>query len=134
MGPNWPSEATSKASVIKYANEEGSASFDNPPLKFSVLGPSVRGKQGEPHRPMIPLTGSADDGKRSALDVLVDRGYQGDSSIQSFGLATPSRGRRIFSDWRRREDRYFCTTSWIELNFHRFFFFLTSGFADFSVP
>ena len=33
--------------------------------------------------------GSADDGKRSALDVLVDRGYQGDSSIQSFGLATP---------------------------------------------
>ena len=38
---------------------------------------------------MIPLTGSADDGKRSALDVVVDRGYQGDSSIQSFGLATP---------------------------------------------
>ena len=29
-------------------------------LKFSIWGPSVRGKQGEPHRPMIPLTGSAD--------------------------------------------------------------------------
>ena len=43
---------------------------------------------------MIPLTGSADDGKRSALYVLVDRGYEGDSSIQSFGLATPGRGRR----------------------------------------
>ena len=39
-----------------------SESINNPPplLKFSVLGPSVRGKQGEPHRPMIPLTGSAD--------------------------------------------------------------------------
>ena len=37
---------------------------------------------------MLPLTGSADDGKRSALDVLVDRGYQGDSWIQSFGLTT----------------------------------------------
>ena len=33
-------------------------------------------------------TRSADDGKRSALDVLVDRGYQGDNSFQSFGLAT----------------------------------------------
>ena len=39
---------------------------------------------------------SSDDGKRSALYVLVDKGYQGDSSIQSFGLATPGRGRRIF--------------------------------------
>ena len=65
LGPNWPSEATSKASVIKYANEEGSRSINNPPpLKFSIWGPSVRGKQGEPHRPMLPLTGSADDGKR----------------------------------------------------------------------
>ena len=27
----------------------------------------MRGKQGEPHRPMIPLTGSADDGKRSEV-------------------------------------------------------------------
>ena len=60
MGPNWPSEATSKASVIKYANEEGPRSIDYPPLKFSIWGPSVRGKQGEPHRPMLPLTGSAD--------------------------------------------------------------------------
>ena len=31
LGPNRPSEATSKASVIKYANEEGSASIDYPP-------------------------------------------------------------------------------------------------------
>ena len=49
-------------------------------------------REGKPHT-LYPLrlkpTGSADDGKRSALDVLVDRGYQGDSSIQSFGLATP---------------------------------------------
>ena len=82
---------------------------------------------------MLPLTGSADDGKRSALDVVVDRGYQGDSSIQSFGLATPGRGRRIFCGWRHREDRYFCTTSSIELNFFGFFF-VTLGFADFSVP
>ena len=62
LGPNWPSEATLKASVIKYANEEGPKSINDlpPPLKFSIWGPSVRGKQGEPHRPMIPLTGSAD--------------------------------------------------------------------------
>ena len=45
LGPNWPSEAIWKASVIKYVNEEG---------------PRVRGKQGEPHRPLIPVTGSAD--------------------------------------------------------------------------
>ena len=86
LGANWPSEATLKASVIKYANKEG-------PRSINYLPP---GKHGEPHRPMLPLTGSADDGKRSALYVLVDRGYQGDSSIQSFGLATPGRGRRIF--------------------------------------
>ena len=60
LGPNRPSEATSKASVIKYENKEGGESNCYPPLKFSVLGPSVRGKQGEPHRPMLPLTGSAD--------------------------------------------------------------------------
>ena len=61
LSRNWASEATSKASVIEYANQEGSESFGNPPpLKFSILGPSVRGKQGEPHRPMLPLTGSAD--------------------------------------------------------------------------
>ena len=41
LGPNWPSEATSKASVIKYANEEGSASVNNPapPPKVLNLGP-----------------------------------------------------------------------------------------------
>ena len=62
LGPSWPSEATLKASVIKYANDEGPRSFNNPPppLKISIRGPSVRGKQGEPHRPMIPLTGSPD--------------------------------------------------------------------------
>ena len=31
LGPKWPSEATSKASVIKHAHEEGSASIDYPP-------------------------------------------------------------------------------------------------------
>ena len=31
LSPNRPSEATSKASVIKYANEEGSKSINNPP-------------------------------------------------------------------------------------------------------
>ena len=42
LGPNWLSEAISKASVIKYANQEGSGSFSYPPpLKFSVWGPSV---------------------------------------------------------------------------------------------
>ena len=96
MGSNGPSEAASKTSITKDANEERPKSINNPPRqKFPFLGPSVRGKQGEPHRPMIPLTGSADDGKRSALYVVVDRGYQGDSSIQSFGLVTPGRGRRI---------------------------------------
>ena len=34
--------------------------FGAPPPKIFNLGPSVRGKQGEPHRPMVPLTGSAD--------------------------------------------------------------------------
>ena len=61
VGPNWPSKATSKASVVKYANEEWSLSFAySPPIEISVLGPSVRGKQGEPHRLMLPLTWSAD--------------------------------------------------------------------------
>ena len=60
LPPKWLSEATSKASVIKYANEEGPKSLDYPPpLRFSILDSSVRRKQGEPHRPMIPLTGSA---------------------------------------------------------------------------
>ena len=31
LGPNRPSEAIPKASVIKYENEEGSKSFDYPP-------------------------------------------------------------------------------------------------------
>ena len=37
LGANWPSEATSKASVIKYANEEGPKSVNNlpPPKIFS---------------------------------------------------------------------------------------------------
>ena len=68
LSANWPSEATLEASVIKYAKQEGSESFDYPPqLEFSILGPSVRGKQGEPHRPMLPLTGSADSVHRICL-------------------------------------------------------------------
>ena len=39
LGPNWPSEATLKASVIKYANEEGPRSINNPPFKILNLGP-----------------------------------------------------------------------------------------------
>ena len=31
LGPNWPSEATSKASVIKYAYLEGPRAVNNPP-------------------------------------------------------------------------------------------------------
>ena len=32
LGSRWPSEAISKACVIKYANEEGSESINYPPL------------------------------------------------------------------------------------------------------
>ena len=74
LGTNWPSEATSKASFIQYTNEEGpkSINYPPPPLKFSILDPSVRGKQGEPHRPMIPLTGSADSSaQRSCGSAIV---------------------------------------------------------------
>ena len=64
LGPNWPSEVVSRASVVKYTNEEGAESINYPApppaLKFSVWGPSVRENQGEPHGPMLPLTGSAD--------------------------------------------------------------------------
>ena len=31
LGPNWPSEATSKASVIKYATQQGSGATTCPP-------------------------------------------------------------------------------------------------------
>ena len=56
LASNRPSEATSKASVIKYEIEEGPGSFGTPPLplKFSVLGARERGIQGEPHRPVTP--------------------------------------------------------------------------------
>ena len=66
LSSNRPSEAPLKASAIKYACEKGSVRFSYllPLIKFSILSPSVRGKQGEPHRPMLPLTGSADDGKQ----------------------------------------------------------------------
>ena len=38
LDPNWPSEATSKASVIKYANEEGprSITYPTPPKIFNL--------------------------------------------------------------------------------------------------
>ena len=40
LGPKWPSEATSKASVIKYANQEGPKSFGNPPpIEIFGFGP-----------------------------------------------------------------------------------------------
>ena len=90
LGPNLPSEATSKASVIKYANEEGPRSINPPPLKFSIWGSSVRGKQGEPHRPMLPLTGSADDGKRSSLNVTFVRGFpRGKTQLTPSGYPKP---------------------------------------------
>ena len=46
LGPNWPSEATSKASVIKYTNEEGPRSFDYPPPKIFNLGPQCERETG----------------------------------------------------------------------------------------
>ena len=40
LGPSWPSEATLKASVIKYANDAGPRSFNNPfPPKIFNSGP-----------------------------------------------------------------------------------------------
>ena len=72
LGPKWPSEATSKASVIKYANQEGSESFGNPPLplKFFNLGAQWEGSgRDQPHTPSLPLTGSADlEGLRQSID------------------------------------------------------------------
>ena len=46
LGPNWPSEATLKASVIKYANEEGSGSISNPPPKIFNFGPQCERETG----------------------------------------------------------------------------------------
>ena len=46
MGPKWPSEATSKASVIKYANEEGPKSINDPPPKIFNLGPQCERETG----------------------------------------------------------------------------------------
>ena len=44
LGTDWPSEATLKASVIKYENQEGSGSFAYPPpIEISVFGPPVGG-------------------------------------------------------------------------------------------
>ena len=61
LDPKWPSEATSKASVIKHANEEGSGSTNPPPIEIFSFGPQdEREKQGEPHTLVLPLPGSAD--------------------------------------------------------------------------
>ena len=48
LGPNWPSEATSKASVIKYANEEGSKSMNYllPPPEIFSFGPQCERETG----------------------------------------------------------------------------------------
>ena len=48
LDPNWPSEATSKASVIKYANEEGPRSINKPalPPKIFNLGAQCERETG----------------------------------------------------------------------------------------
>ena len=47
LGPNWPSEATLKASVIKYANEEGPKSINYPtPPKIFNLGAQCERETG----------------------------------------------------------------------------------------
>ena len=108
----------------------GRSRLPTPPLslKFSVLGPSVRGKQGEPHRPMIPLTGSADDGKRPSLDVTFTRGVQGGKLNLPLRGTPASTGRRIWPAGGRLpwvlnfgfqglfRALHFCTTSSIEIN------------------
>ena len=43
LRPDWPSEATLKASVIKYETQEGSEVFAYPPIEISVFGPPVGG-------------------------------------------------------------------------------------------
>ena len=46
LGPNWPSEATSKASVMKYGIQEGSESFDNPrDRNFQFWAPVSKGNR-----------------------------------------------------------------------------------------
>ena len=47
LSANWPSEATSEASVIKYANQEGPVRFDNPPpSKIFNFGPQCERETG----------------------------------------------------------------------------------------
>ena len=48
LGPNWPSEAIWKASVIKYVNEEGPRLINYPPLppKIFNLGPQCERETG----------------------------------------------------------------------------------------
>ena len=46
LRPDWPSEATLKASVIKYENQEGSRSFANLPPKIFNLGPQCERETG----------------------------------------------------------------------------------------
>ena len=46
MGPNRVSEATSKASVIKYANQEGPKSINYPPPKIFSFGPQCERETG----------------------------------------------------------------------------------------
>ena len=67
LGTNWPSEATSKASVIKYANQEGPKSFGtllSPREIFGFCSPVRADREGISLTRFIPLrlkpTGSAD--------------------------------------------------------------------------
>ena len=65
-----------------------------PPLKFSVLEShwegSGRVKQGKSNTPELPLTGSADDGKRSSLNVTFVRGLpRGKPQLTPSGYPKP---------------------------------------------
>ena len=80
LGPNRLSEATSKGSVIKYANERGPESGPSrlttcpPHRNFWFWAPSGRDQGGKASHARLPLQeGSA---KRSSLDVTFARGFQ----------------------------------------------------------
>ena len=59
LAPRWPSEATFKANVNKYANQEGGESFDCPPSpplneeNFSASGRD-QGGQSASHAELTP--------------------------------------------------------------------------------
>ena len=59
LDPNWPSEATSKASVIKYANQEGSGQFANlpPPIEIFSFGPQCERETGRASQADVTLYG-----------------------------------------------------------------------------